>query len=227
MGKFEENKIPLSVAVIDMDWHWVKEDFVPHTGWTGYTWNKNLFPDHEAFAEALHQRGLKITLNYHPHSGVAHHEDVYEELAEVLGHDTTHCDPIQFDHTSSKFMQAFFNVVRRRLETQGCDFWWIDWQQGSHSRTPGFDPLWLLNHFQFLDTKQAHTDSQPVIFSRFAGPGSHRYPVGFSGDTAATWASLQFQPEFTATASNIGFGWWSHDIGGHLPGYRDDECTTR
>jgi len=42
-----------------------------------------------------------------------------------------------------------------------------------------------------------------------------------------TWDSLRFQPEFTATASNIGYGWWSHDIGGHMHGYKDDELTTR
>ena len=66
-----------------------------------------------------------------------------------------------------------------------------------------------------------------MIFSRYAGPGSHRYPVGFSGDSIATWDSLKFQPEFTATASNIGYGWWSHDIGGHMGGHRDDEMTTR
>jgi alpha-glucosidase (family GH31 glycosyl hydrolase) len=51
--------------------------------------------------------------------------------------------------------------------------------------------------------------------------------VGFSGDALISWASLDFQPEFTATASNIGYGWWSHDIGGHLWGVRDDELATR
>jgi alpha-glucosidase (family GH31 glycosyl hydrolase) len=66
-----------------------------------------------------------------------------------------------------------------------------------------------------------------MTFSRYAGPGSHRYPVGFSGDTIATWESLEFQTEFTATASNIGYGWWSHDIGGHMHGSKDDELATR
>jgi alpha-glucosidase (family GH31 glycosyl hydrolase) len=66
-----------------------------------------------------------------------------------------------------------------------------------------------------------------LTFSRYAGPGSHRYPVGFSGDSIVTWASLDFQPEFTATASNIGYGWWSHDIGGHMGGVKDDELGTR
>jgi hypothetical protein len=148
-------------------------------------------------------------------------------MAKVLGHDTTHGKPILFDPTSAKFMHSFLNVLHRNLEKKGCDFWWIDWQQGSHSRVPGLDPLWLLNHFHFVDQEHVKGKSDALIFSRYAGPGSHRYPVGFSGDSFATWASLEFQPEFTATASNIGYGWWSHDIGGHLPGFRDDECATR
>ena len=89
----------------------------------------------------------------------------------------------------------------------------------------GIDPLWMLNHFHFLDS--ARDGKRPLTFSRYAGPGSHRYPVGFSGDTLITWASLDFQPYFTATASNIGYGWWSHDIGGHMFGGKDDELATR
>jgi alpha-glucosidase (family GH31 glycosyl hydrolase) len=227
MDKFAAKEIPLSVAVIDMDWHVVNGDEVPHAGWTGYTWNKSLFPDPEAFMRALHDRGLKITLNDHPHAGVHSHEDMYEAMAKVLGHDTTNGAPILFDPTSPEFIHAFLNILHGRLEEQGCDFWWIDWQQGSFSRIPGMDPLWLLNHFQFLHQGQDVARSRPLVFSRYAGPGSHRYPVGFSGDTYTTWASLEFQPEFTASASNIGYGWWSHDIGGHMGGYRDDELTVR
>src|SRR5699024_737172 len=66
-----------------------------------------------------------------------------------------------------------------------------------------------------------------VILSRYAGPGSHRYPIGFSGDTFITWASLKFQPYFTSTASNVGYTWWSHDIGGHYGGSRDEELAMR
>ena len=226
IDKFKENKVPLSVAVIDMDWHVVKGENIPHTGWTGYTWNKDLFPAPKQLGKDLHSRGLKITLNDHPHAGIHHHEDLYDDTARALGHDTTSRAPILFDPSSPKFMYASLNVVHRKLEEE-CDFWWIDWQQGSYCRTPGIDPLWLLNHFHYIDQRRNKTESQSLIFSRYAGPGSHRYPVGFSGDSVATWDSLEFQPEFTATASNIGYGWWSHDIGGHVVGYRDDECTTR
>ena len=132
-------------------------------------------------------------------------------------------------------MDAYFNVLHHTREDEGVDFWWLDWQQGRFSKSPGIDPLWMLNHFHFLDS--GRNSNRPLTFSRYAGPGSHRYPIGFSGvsrvyrrfglsltaraqDTQVTWESLQFQPEFTATASNIGYGWWSHDIGGHFHGYK-------
>jgi hypothetical protein len=41
--------------------------------------------------------------------------------------------------------------------------------------------------------------------------------MGHSGDVIESWASLQFQPMFTATAANVAFGYWSHDLGGHRP----------
>lgn len=243
MDKFAAQSVPLSVAVLDMDWHLVKDPRVKTSGWTGYTWNRALFPDPDAFGRALHDRKLKITLNDHPSAGVYSHEDQYEAMAAFLGHDTSEQAPILFDPTSPRFMYAYLNILHRSLEAN-CDFWWIDWQQGSYSAVPGIDPLWLLNHFQYLDSKYrsqqqkksaqksgtgsgAGSSNDALLFSRYAGPGSHRYPVGFSGDTVVTWASLAFQPEFTATASNVGYGWWSHDIGGHMLGYRDDELTAR
>lgn len=227
MDTFAKRDVPLSVAVVDMDWHQVKGDHIPHAGWTGYSWNKELFPDPAAFGKALHDRGLKITLNDHPHGGVHHHEDLYETMAKAIGHDTSKKAPILFNPTDPKFMDAFLSVLHRGIEKEACDFWWIDWQQGPISRIPGLDPLWLLNYFHFQDHVNQNGEGKGIIFSRYAGPGSHRYPVGFSGDSIRTWESLQFQPEFTATASNIGYGWWSHDIGGHMGGIRDDEMATR
>ena len=127
--------------------------------------------------------------------------------------------PVPFDSTDKAFLEAYFDIVLRGHEDIGVDLWWVDWQQGVWSKTPGVDPLWMLNHFHFLD-RSRRNGREPATLSRYAGPGSHRYPLGFSGDTYTTWKSLAYQPEFTATAANIGYGWWSHDIGGHLPGYK-------
>lgn len=229
MDRFRAEAIPLSVAVLDMDWHQVKGDHIPHAGWTGYTWNTDLIKHPREFTAALHARRLKITLNDHPHGGVHHHETQYPAMAAALGRDPSTKAPILFDPTNPLFLSAYLNTLHRSLEHDGCDFWWIDWQQGPISRVPGVDPLWLLNHFHYLDSalQSSPRNKNALIFSRYAGPGSHRYPVGFSGDSIATWASLAFQPEFTATAANIGYGWWSHDVGGHFGGARDDELAAR
>lgn len=226
MDRFDEEGVPFSVAVIDMDWHRVGS--VPPefgTGWTGYSWEPTLFPDPERFLRTLHERGLRTTLNLHPADGVRAFEDAYPAMARALGVDPDGGEPIPFDPIDPVFLQAYFRELHHPLEAQGVDFWWIDWQQGRTSGLPGVDPLWVLNHFHHID---AARDGGPgMTFSRYAGPGSHRYAVGFSGDTVVSWASLAFQPEFTATASNIGYSWWSHDIGGHTRGVRDDELATR
>ena len=229
MDRFQAEGVPLSVAVIDMDWHRVNEEKVKasgKSGWTGYSWNRDLFPDARAFLKSLHYRGLKVTLNDHPADGVASYEDMYEDVAKAVGVDTSNKDPVDFDITNRKYCDAYFEIVQRGMQDTGMDFTWTDWQSGPYSRVPGLDPLWALNHYTFLDNK-VKNPHEPVLFSRFAGPGSHRYPVGFSGDAAVSWASLRFQPEFTATASNIGYGWWSHDIGGHIGGAKDDELMAR
>ncbi len=226
LDRFAAEDLPFSVAVLDMDWHPVEGvDPVHGSGWTGYSWNRDLFPDPRSFLDAVHRRGCRVTLNVHPADGVRAYEDAYPAMAEALGRDVAQGEPIAFDVTDPDFLEAYFDILHRGLEDDGVDFWWVDWQSGHHSRVPGIDPLWMLNHFHFLDS--AHDGRRPLTFSRYAGPGSHRYPVGFSGDTVISWSSLEFQPEFTATAANIGYGWWSHDIGGHMFGTRDDELSLR
>lgn len=225
MEQFRKRNLPFSVAVLDMDWHITDIPRKYGSGWTGYTWNRELFPDPKRFLEQLHARGFHVTLNVHPADGVRAHEDAYQEMAEELGIDSSHEDKIPFDAANPQFMAAYFKYLHHPHERLGVDFWWVDWQQGKHSGMAGIDPLWMLNHLHFLDS--GRDGRTPLTFSRYAGLGSHRYPIGFSGDSVSTWESLDFQPFFTATASNAGYSWWSHDIGGHMGGRRDDELAVR
>ena len=223
LDDFAAHDVPLSVAVFDMDWHLTD---VPYgSGWTGYTWNKDFFPDPARFLREVHDRGLRITLNLHPAGGVQPHEEQYEAFCRAVGRDPEQKLGIDFDAADDAFMKAYYEQLHRPLEDEGVDFWWIDWQQGGVSSVEGLDPMWVLNEGHYRDTQRSGKRS--LILSRYAGPGSHRCPVGFSGDTIVTWDSLDFQPYFTATASNIGYPWWSHDIGGHMNGARDDEMATR
>lgn len=225
MDEFKQRGIPLTVCVIDMDWH-ITHTGNTSTGWTGYTWNRRLFPDPAGFLRALKGQGLKTTLNVHPAEGVHPHEEAYPEMARRLGMDPASGEPVPFDIAEPAFAKAYFEVLHHPQEAMGIDFWWIDWQQGDRTKMPGLDPLYWLNHLHFYDLAR-NGDRRPFIFSRWGGLGSHRYTIGFSGDTYTTWDSLAFQPYFTATAANVAYSWWSHDIGGHQAGTRDGELYTR
>jgi len=229
MSAFNAEDIPLTVATVDMDWHWVKDidkKFgVKYNGWTGYSWNTELFPDYKDFLNKLKENNLHITLNLHPADGVHSYEDMYENMAKAVGTDPRTKQKINFQCGNDKFWNAYFDILHKPYEKDGVDFWWIDWQQGKSSDVKGLDPLNALNHYHYLDN--AENGQLPMILSRYAGFGSHRYPLGFSGDTAINWNVLNFQPYFTANAANSAYTWWSHDIGGHHMGYRDDELYMR
>ncbi len=246
MDKFKDAEIPITVATVDMDWHWVdikskfgKDSHKPSmhknfmeyvydvwsTGWTGYSFNTDLFPDPDGFLKKLKEDNYHITFNIHPSMGVRWFENQYEDMCKAMGMDPKKKQAVKFDITDKKFTENYFDILHHPFEKKGVDFWWIDWQQGTHTNTPGLDPLWALNHYHFLDN--AKDNHRPLILSRFCGAGSQRYPLGFSGDTTQTWKSLDFQPGFTATASNVAYPWWSHDIGGHCMGKKDDELYVR
>jgi len=218
VAEFEEHNVPLDVFVIDMDWH-------TPLGWTGYTWNRELFPDPPAFLAWLHAKGLRITLNLHPADGVHPHEEVYPQFAAALGIDPKSGEPVPFRIADKEYVRRYFEMIHHPMENDGVDFWWMDWQQGEISEVKGLDPLPWINHLHFNDIKRKGV--RPMLYSRWGGLGNHRYYIGFSGDAYVLWTALQFQPYLTATAANVAYGWWSHDIGGHMGGATEPELYAR
>ncbi len=231
---FHENDVPLDVLVIDMDWHpnfhlkWWNDtmDASGHVkGWTGDSWNHLLFPDPTAFLHHIHQQDLHVTLNLHPASGVQPWEKRYPEMARAMGIDPATRKYVPFDITSKKYATNLMDIMLHPLEKEGVDFWWLDWQQEPNTAMTGINPTWWLNYVHFTD--QAREGKRPLLFHRWGGLGNHRYEIGFSGDTISVWPSLAFQPWFTATAANVGYAYWSHDIGGHIPGAVSPELFLR
>lgn len=216
---FDRAGIPIDVMVIDMDWHL--------EGWTGYTWDRRYFPDPNEFLAHLHRRGCKVTLNLHPADGVGRHEEQFEAMARAMGLDPEKVDRVPFDITDPKYMKNYFKLLHHPEEKRGVDFWWMDWQQGESTAIPGLDTLPWINHLHWVDMLGRRNRHRPLIFSRFGGVGAGRYVIGFSGDTVSNWDSLKFQPWFTATAANVLYGYWSHDLGGHMPGNIDPELYLR
>jgi len=240
VNEFDTYNVPLDVLVIDMDWHlvdkpeWfdkegkrIQTQTGENIGWTGYTWNKEYFPNPDRFLKWTNDKKLMTCLNLHPASGVQAHEEQYPAMAKAMGIDPSSQEYIPFDITDKKFASNYMELLLHPMEKAGVDFWWLDWQQWGHTNIPGVNPTFYLNYVHYSDMERQNK-VRPLIFHRWGGLGNHRYQVGFSGDTHITWNSLAYQPYFTSTAANVGFGYWSHDIGGHFHGEKSNaELYTR
>ena len=222
VDKFHAYDIPLDVLVIDMDWHYTDPG---RGGWTGWTWNKSLFPDPRKFMDYLKDNNLKVTVNLHPAEGFDHFEEKYPALAESLGRDASDSSRIAWVNSDKNFMANMFKHVMHPMQEEGVDFWWLDWQQHIFdTQMPKLHNTWWINYCYFSDMER-HGDKRPLLYHRWGGLGNHRYQIGFSGDATISWESLEFQPYFTSTASNVLYGYWSHDIGGHLEILSILRCT--
>lgn len=209
---FRAYDIPLDVLVIDMDWHYTDGD---RGGWTGWSWNRTLFPDPAKFLRWLDGEGIRSTFNLHPADGVRCGEDSYADVARDMGIDPALKQTVPWVSSDKKFIRSIFRRILTPMERDGVDFWWLDWQQQpTDPAVEGLSNTWWLNYVFFSDMEK-NRDVRPMLYHRWGGLGNHRYQIGFSGDASITWASLDFQPYFNSTASNVLYGYWSHDIGGH------------
>ena len=221
-SEIREAGIPLDVFILDMEWHetWGigfagRDEFGQPIGWTGYTWNRRLFPDPKGLMDWFHERGIRSGANLHPASGVQPMEACYRDFCRDYGWAKTNAVPYRM--TEQKWADSYFKTVLGPIEAQGMDFWWLDWQQWPTSKYVKdlSNTFWLNHTFNQHAAERDGGKDRPLIYHRWGGLGSHRYQVGFSGDCKVSWDVLELLPWFTATAANVGYGYWGHDIGGH------------
>lgn len=211
ISNFQRLDLPLDVLVIDMDWHPISAE--AGGGWTGWDWNERLFPDYKAFLKYLDAQGVKATMNLHPADGVRPYEKKYTEFMQRLGKNDGKAH--EWLGSDKQYVKAIFDTYLHDYMADGVDFWWLDWQQWPKDRAVAdLDNVFWCNYIWFSDMER-NGNKRPMLYHRWGGLGNHRYQVGFSGDSFITWASLKFLPYFNSTASNVLYGYWSHDIGGH------------
>lgn len=219
VDNFDTYSIPLDVLVVDMDWHYTEKG---KGAWTGYTWNRRLFPDPKGFLQWAGSKQLNVTINLHPADGIKPYEEQYPAMARWMGMNPDEKKDIDWAASDKRFMEGWYNTVLRPMERDGVSFWWLDWQQGLNDKEfPRLGNTWWINYTTFTDMER-HRQERPMLYHRWGGLGNHRYQIGFSGDAVISWKSLDFQPYFNATASNVLYGYWSHDIGGHMNANRID-----
>jgi hypothetical protein len=208
---YDAKKFPLDVLVMDMGWH-----TKPH--WGSMDWDKQLIPHPTAMLTWLHERGLHVTVNWHPQGGVGPWYSQYDAFCKAMGIDPAKKKVIPFEDWNEKFMRNYFKMMMDPIEKQGVDFWWLD---------DGGPYLKWDNAIDFWNIGRPGTGNRGASFSRWGGWGDQRYPVFFSGDTSALWRVLRFEVPFSSTGGNVGADYWSNDVSGFRLKLPSPELFTR
>ena len=216
VNDFAEKEIPLSIILLDKDWH--INDYMDKKIKSGFTWNNNNFSNPSIMIEYLHSKGIRLGLNVDPSEGIYPYEKNFNNIANFLNNSSNEFIP--FNVYDINYISAYMNYLINPLKNDGVDFFWID------TSDLNSDTLRALNyyHYQYgsLDYKK-----RPFIMTRNSNTAEHRYPVTYSGKTVVSWDTLKMIPKYNMLATNNGNSFWAHDIGGYHEGMEDNELYTR
>lgn len=216
--RFSKEEIPISILLLDKDWH--IRDFSDRKNLTtGFTFNKELFKDPGQFLTIMHNMGVRVGLNVNPIEGILPNEVMYTEARKYIKVENN--KPIMYAPFSPVFLDVYFKLLIHPLEKLGVDFFFNDFVTEQNTN------IYFANsHYGYLDSNRSEA-KRGMFLGRNPMIAPHRYGVLYSGKTTVSWNTLKLLPELTASASNIGISWWSHDIGGFSGGIEDSELYTR
>ncbi len=216
---FEKREIPLSILLLDRDWH-IRESEDKKLLDTGYTFNKSLIPEPEKLISELHEKNIHVGLQYDPQNGIYPHEEHYSEIAQMF--DITDKKIIAFDSLNPILLDVIFQKLLKPLRQMGVDFFWNDYKQTEK----GLDELWFLNHY-LLENDPLNRTVRNMTLARSALIAPHHQAITYSGKTIVGWDMLKKIPLYNQSASNIGVSWISHDVAGNYGGIEEEELYIR
>jgi len=217
INHFEKNQIPLSVLLLDEGWHKRNlEDGTKLT--TGYSFNKDLYPNPTELINTLHEKNIHIGLHLNPKDGIYPHEDYYNNIASHFN--ITDNKIIAFDPLNPILLDAIYKIMLSPLNNSGIDFFWND----SNPKDMNSKAMWLFNDILF---RNSNINKRSMILSRNGMTATHRYPITYTGKTLVGWESLKKLPNILQQSSNIGVNWISNDVAGNFGGIEEEELYVR
>ena len=214
VDNFAKNEIPLSILVLDKDWHIRK--YNQKLLRTGFSFNSNYLENPKNLISYIKGKNIKLGLSVDPKEGLYPIDPIYQEAIKYLTPDSNGIIP--FNMLNPRFVDIYLKFYLHPLENMGVDFFWIDYN-GDYKN------LFMLQHYQYFDMKRLNI--RPLILSLNSTIAPHRYPVMYSGKTIVSWETLRQIPLYNCLATNNGVSFCSHDIGGYHFGVEDNELYTR
>ena len=218
IDNFERNEIPLSIIVLDKDWH--KRINIKNKNLrTGFTFNDKYFTNPKAMIDYLHSKNIRIGLSVDPTSGIYNIDTYYNEALKYLKADQS--GKIPYNVLDPKFIDVYFKLFIHPLDTLGIDFYWLDLENPQT-----IEELTLFKHYQFYDM-QRDFKRRPLLLSEGKTIAPHRYPVLYSGKTEVSWNTLRKIPFYNNNTFNNGAPFVAHDVSGYFKGTEDNELYLR
>lgn len=218
VDKFEDEEIPLSVLVLNSDWH-EKNQHGKEIVESGFTWNQSKFRNPAGMIEYLHSQGIRVGLEINPGAGIYPTETYYDKVINYLPTDKD--GVVAFDILNPHFLEVYLKLLIHPLDAIGVDFYNITYRDPNN-----LSGLWALNHYEFNDMKRDYK-RRPLVLSNNSLVNPHKYPVLYAGRSTVGWDTLREVPFYNVSAANNGVSFFAHDIGGYYKGTEDNELYTR
>lgn len=213
--EFEKIQVPLSVLILDKDWHIRKIGEKEYE--TGYTFNKELFSNPEELIKTLHEKNIHVGVDIDPIEGINPHEEKYSDVVNAFN--LPDGKNIIFDPENQTTLKAINKFLINPLYEKGVDFISNDYKNFENS-----NQLWLFNNaiFEGMDEEK-----RKFFLGRNSLIAPHRFPVTYTGKTFNDWNMLNKIPYMNMQAANNGVSFLSYDITGNHGGIEEEELYIR
>lgn len=216
-----------------------------------FNWNRDKFPDPQAFAEHYLEHGVKLCANIKPCLLRDHPRFAEAAAAGLLVHDADgQPTQVQFwdetgayvDFTNPQAYDWWKARVTDSLLAYGIASTWNDnnefeiWSEqplvhgfGTPRRACEAKPLQTLLMIKASrEAQRAHAPTQrPYLISRSGAAGMQRYVQTWSGDNDTSWETLRYNIRMGVGLALSGVSNTGHDIGGFAGPAPDPELFLR
>lgn len=216
VDEFNFYDIPMSLLLLNQDWHLNKHDNLINIK-SGFTWNKENYKNPKAMIQYLNKSGIRLGLNIDPSDGLYPYEEFYSKAISYLNVNSG--DKIPFNVLEPKTLDVYLKLFLHPLDSQGVDFYWLDLKDDNKDK-------FLLTHYHFFDKKRNYK-TRPMTLNTNNKIAPHRYPILYSGKTEVNWETLKKIPQYNLLAAHKGISFVGHDIGGYYKGIEDNELYIR